>query len=1464
MQPQTEPTIEVTVQNRQHHFMVDTGATHSCIGKEGAGLPLSSAKIRTVGFSGKTQIIPMTEPVPMTIAGRTIYAPLLYSVDTPINLLGRDILCALQARIMCTPDGLHFDLPEENLQTIMAPVMERHMVTKEAHVYWMKITSPNSFLQQDWETWKLFVAHYYEAAQEPTLPLHCTMMYDADGEQEDYDACWNELINHTTAVIQYEDIIMGPQGTAAAVRLTEEVKEWFQDPKSSPHVTLLVAAGHESHELGPMIKEAQQIQEWIPTDSQYVHSSPDGRFLRISYKRADEAIAEKVLLPTEVKSQMLLTKDQEVLLSQVPPHVWSAHKTDVGLVKSATPQRFQIKTGIHLPYQKQYPLRQEAINGIKPTIEGLLEAGVLIKTKSPCNTPIFPIRKLNSNDYRLVHDLRAINSIVTEEIPIVPDPHTLLSNIPPETKWYTVIDLCSAFFSVPIHPESQYLFAFTYEGQQYTYSRLPQGFVHSPSIFNKVLAEDLQHLNVQSTTLMYVDDILICSDSKEQCEKDSITVLKALAAGGHKVSKSKLQFCQQTVEYLGRQLSGNKRQIAPSQVEAVTKAPKPQTVGQMLSFLGMTGYSRPWICDYSIKTAPMRALIRAAGQTNRSAKLNWTEEAEKAFFLLKTDMQTAPALATPDYSKPFHLYAAERQGYACAVLMQESPTGKQPLAYYSTRLDNVEEGLPPCYQGLAAAAFAYKKPSVLTMGHPVTLYTSHQLHAMLTSPRFVLTQARRTGYEVLLSGTELTIQRCSTINPATRMVATDGIPHDCLKETDSFMKIREKLYNQPIPSELTLFVDGSCVRGDGGNCAGYGVVQLNPDNTFTKLLSVRLDQPCSAQLAEIKALTAACKLAAEKRATIYTDSAYGYGVCHINASIWKQRGFVRADGTPVVHGQAVSELIQAIQLPTELAIVKCPAHQTNDSLVAIGNNLADEAAKEATGQVTQAPVLSDQDCVPLTSLTSLIEAQNQVPGAEKCLWTQRGAIRTVTPHEGLWRSSDGHFVLPLSLLKIAIKKMHEPDHCSRAQVLRKLQAVWWSPYMTAMVDRELAICVHCPKYNIRKSFTHPLAHIPVPEGPFRHLMMDYVDMLDRVQGKRYMFVVICRFSRWVEACPTSRNDHKAAARFLCTEVFPRFGMPDTISSDSGPHFVSSVIKEMFKVLGIQQKFGCVYHPQSQGSVERANGVLKTKIAKIMADSNGKLTWIDALPLALMSMCSQTNRLTHLTPHEMLTGRPMPLPQCRGPIEGPSLQQLEQELGDYLRGLTQIHRLVFQQVKEANKGDDKGIPVDARETQVGDQVFIRVFRRHWHEPRREGPFKVVLTTPSALKVEGKNFWYHRNHCTRHQPPDPPGHLPEHAEGAAKGTPRTTTPNEGEAKSTPRRAIPGPAASPQGERRSARLRARREGTPSSRTNNSVGAAAKEDAANTATGSDTPDSASAGPLGPQETDCTPMLEGTVSDSD
>ncbi len=148
--------------------------------------------------------------------------------------------------------------------------------------------------------------------------------------------------------------------------------------------------------------------------------------------------------------------------------LWSQHDTDVGLVKSANPVRIALRSGAKIPKKMQYPLKPEAEKGIKKTIEGLVKAGVLIESASYCNTPILPVAKADKSKWRLVHDLRAGNEVVEDWPAEVPNPHTLLTNVPSAANYFTVIDLCSAFFSVPLAEESQPLFAFTYQGKQNT------------------------------------------------------------------------------------------------------------------------------------------------------------------------------------------------------------------------------------------------------------------------------------------------------------------------------------------------------------------------------------------------------------------------------------------------------------------------------------------------------------------------------------------------------------------------------------------------------------------------------------------------------------------------------------------------------------------------------------------------------------------------------------------------------------------------------------------------------------------------------------------------------------------------------------------------------------------------------------------------------------------------------------
>uniref|UniRef100_A0ABI7W6A9 Reverse transcriptase domain-containing protein n=1 Tax=Felis catus TaxID=9685 RepID=A0ABI7W6A9_FELCA len=175
---------------------------------------------------------------------------------------------------------------------------------------------------------------------------------------------------------------------------------------------------------------------------------------------------------------------------------------------------------------RQYPMSKEAHMGIQPHITRFLELGVLRPCRSPWNTPLLPVKKPGTRDYRPVQDLREVNKRTMDIHPTVPNPYNLLSTLSPDRTWYTVLDLKDAFFCLPLAPQSQELFAFEWRDPkrgisgQLTWTRLPQGFKNSPTLFDEALHRDLTDFRTQHpevTLLQYVDDLLLAAPTKEAC-----------------------------------------------------------------------------------------------------------------------------------------------------------------------------------------------------------------------------------------------------------------------------------------------------------------------------------------------------------------------------------------------------------------------------------------------------------------------------------------------------------------------------------------------------------------------------------------------------------------------------------------------------------------------------------------------------------------------------------------------------------------------------------------------------------------------------------------------------------------------------------------------------------------------------------------------------------------------------------
>lgn len=377
-----------------------------------------------------------------------------------------------------------------------------------------------------------------------------------------------------------------------------------------------------------------------------------------------------------------------------------------------------------------YRMAPAELAELKKQLEDLLEKGFVRSSSSPWGAPVLFVKKKDGS-MRLCIDYRGINNITVKDKYPLPRIDELLDQLR-GASWFSKIDLASGYHQISISEPDVMKTAFQTRYGQFEFVVMPFGLTNAPAAFMRLMNE-VFHDYLDNFVIIFIDDILIYSRSAEEHQEHLKKVLERLREQRLFAKFSKCKFWQREIGFLGHRVSEHGVSADPEKVAAIQDWPRPTTVTEVRSFLGLAGYYRKFVKGFSTIAKPLTRL------TGKGIPFIWSEDVEEAFSKLKQALTTAPILTLPKPNQPYAIYTdASRVGLGC-VLMQEDKV----IAYASRQLRKHEENYPTHDLEMAAVVFALRIWRSYLYGETVQVFTDHQsLKYLFTQPDLNLRQRR--------------------------------------------------------------------------------------------------------------------------------------------------------------------------------------------------------------------------------------------------------------------------------------------------------------------------------------------------------------------------------------------------------------------------------------------------------------------------------------------------------------------------------------------------------------------------------------------------------------------------------------------------------------------------------------------------------------------------------------------------
>ena len=1012
-----------------------------------------------------------------------------------------------------------------------------------------------------------------------------------------------------------------------------------------------------------------------------------------------------------------------------------------------------------------YPFRMAPHKAERLEIEcqKLVKQDILEETKTgPWSSRSFLVEKKNGQGYRLVTDLRYVNSQSINQAltsPRADDSLEMIGEMRPAV--FSKMDAQQGYFQIPIREDDRDITAFLTRTKKYRYKTMPMGLASSAQAFQAVVNLILQNLQYKCA-IPYLDDILCLSPSIDQHFIDLRNIFEALRNGKLKLKKTKCEFFLEELDFLGMKVTTDGIKPSPDKVHKIQTFPTPKTTKEVRSFTGLAQFYRKFIKGFSEIGRPLFNLLKNGN------KFVWTKECDTAFQTLKDSICNDVILLYPDYKKQFHL-TTDASGTALgATLSQEKDGVLRPVAFAGRALHDHERNYGATQRELLGVVFAIEYFRHYLEGRPFELYTDHQaLIHMLTKSDNKNMWAR---WALKIQQFQFNIRHIKgKLNIPSDVMSRRDYPLDKTPMTDPPPKPKairvqhrimfeedihtQKFQKEEPPSTLPKLLPKPILKRNSTHhyyceCMEENTEDIEEVKRFTPNLRANPDIP-STKLhhfglpqTEHKGLLAAIVTSVQQEVDLAARPVPGHAPLQLtvpSTSLEALSSFIEETQTEQIEQVAATRPVpghtpapqpkKTTDKPKPKPKKEKPRRDATDMAKHLANqtkHLVEMIEELSDPQISILNLKREQRYNLDTKAIITYLENGQVPNDKNKKETEQ-FIRIADDHimlndilvhinTVLWKKhKEFSFqpVIPEDMRLPILKLFHDVPMAGHAGAQRMLSTmlpkVYWKS-MAADVQKFTAtchICLKAKKMNMTNNL--PMTAHSTPSYPFQFVHIDAIGPLPKTPGKNlYIQVVVDRFSKFCIAYPTTSLDADTTTAEFIEKVVLAEGIPTYLQSDNGTSYKNSKFRNMTNSLNIKHVFSSSYRPKSNGQAERYVKTLSEGIRIYCMEHQD--TWDVYLPHLVFAINNAESATTAFTPFFIMKGR-NPNTIVDSKINPQEEKSLNLHIIDKLKRIDYTYNQVIENIEKRTEQMRQQHDKKAKPTQVQKEslVYVKVPR-----------------------------------------------------------------------------------------------------------------------------------------------------------